>query len=127
MNTHGSNSPIVPERDLSGEKKIVLSVYILQAASFLIGITYFIAVAVNYLQRGAVAGTWLESHFRWQINTFWFSLLWFVIGGATLVWAIGYFILIADVIWMIYRIVQGWANLVRDQPMYLQSGPFRSP
>jgi uncharacterized membrane protein len=127
MNTHGSNSPVVPERDLSGEKKIVLSVYILQAASFMIGITYFIAVVVNYLQRGAVAGTWLESHFRWQINTFWFSLPGLVIGGATLFWAIGYFILIADVIWMIYRIVQGWANLARNQPMYLQSGPFRSP
>lgn len=126
MTTGHSIPPAAPMRDLSGEKKIVLSVYILQAASFLVGFTFFVAALINYLQRSAVAGTWLESHFRWQINTFWFGLLWGFVGGFTLLWGIGYFILIADVLWMIYRIVQGWANLLRNQPMDLESGPFRS-
>lgn len=126
MNAEISGTSTVPERDLSSEKKIVVTVYALQAASFLLGFTYFIGILINYLQWSAVSGTWLESHFRWQIKTFWYSVLWAFIGGFTLLWGIGYFIVIADVIWMIYRIVQGWSNLIRDQPMYLQTGTFKS-
>ncbi|QSA98161.1 hypothetical protein [Methylococcus sp. EFPC2] len=126
MNAFTSRSSTVPEHDLSGEKKIVTTVYALQAASFLLGFTYFIGILINYLQRPVVAGTWLESHFQWQINTFWYSLLWGFVGGFTLFWGVGYFIVIADVIWMIYRIAQGWSNLARDQPMYQAGGPFQS-
>jgi uncharacterized membrane protein len=63
------------------------------------------------------AGTWLESHFRWQIRTFWFGLLWGVIGAALLLVLVGYFVLLADAIWIIYRVVKGWLNLSDNRPM----------
>ena len=99
-------------------KTIATVVYALQAASFLLGITFIVAVIVNYIKKEGVQGTWLESHFRWQIRTFWFSLLWSVIGFITAFVVIGYFILIADGVWVIYRIVKGWLRLADNKEMY---------
>ncbi|MBL8142540.1 MAG: hypothetical protein JNM38_15585 [Acidobacteria bacterium] len=87
--------------------------------SFVFGWPSIIAVVVNYVKRGEARGTWLESHFTWQIRTFWFALLWAcVVGvvGAVLaivligiaIWAIGFFVL---GIWAIYRIARGWLAL----------------
>ena len=87
--------------------------------SFIFGWPSIIAVIINYVKRGDARGTWLESHFTWQIRTFWFAMLWsiliFLIGlPLTLViigfgvWAIGFFIL---GVWAIYRIVKGWTRL----------------
>ena len=69
------------------------------------------------MKREEVAGTWLASHFSWQIKTFWFGLLWAVVGAATLVIMIGFAILFANFIWIIYRIIKGWLNLNEDKPM----------
>ncbi|MBN1957334.1 MAG: hypothetical protein JW773_03945 [Desulfuromonadales bacterium] len=99
-------------------KTLTMLVYALQAASFLLGLTLFVAVIINYVKREEVRGTWLESHFRWQIRTFWFSLWWSLLGVLTFVAVIGYFILIADMLWLIYRIVKGWLQLANAQPMY---------
>ena len=99
-------------------KTVTTVVYGLQAASFLFGITFIIGVIVNYVKRADARGSWLESHFRWQIRTFWFSLLWSIVGFATFFIILGYLILVADVIWVIYRIVKGWLNLIDDKPMY---------
>ena len=87
--------------------------------SFIFGWPSIIAVIINYVKRGGARGTWLDSHFSWQIRTFWFAMLWsllvFLIGlPLTLVivgfgiWAVGFFIL---GIWAIYRIVVGWSRL----------------
>ena len=87
--------------------------------SFIFGWPSIIAVIINYVKRGDARGTWLDSHFSWQIRTFWFAMLWsllvFLIGlPLTLVivgfgiWAVGFFIL---GIWAIYRIVVGWSRL----------------
>ena len=86
-------------------------VYALQAAGFLFGITWVVAVIIDYVKRDDAAGTWLESHFRWQIRTFWWGLLWGVIGGILFIVIVGWFILMADAIWIIYRIVKGWLRL----------------
>lgn len=99
-------------------KDITTAVYALQAASFLIGITFIVAVIINYLKRDVVRGTWLESHFDWQINTFWFCLLWTVVGLVTLIVGLGLVILPATYIWVIYRIVKGWLRLAEYKPMY---------
>jgi len=85
--------------------------------SFLLVITFFIAVILSYLKRDAARGTWLESHFRWQIRTFWFSLLWIVLGLLTYLIIIGWFILFAASLWLIYRILKGWLNLNDAKPM----------
>ena len=99
------------DADLQSLKNIVTAVYALQAVSFFLGITYFVAIILDYIKRDDARGTWLESHFRWQIRTFWYSLLWFVLGAITLVVIIGYFILVANGLWLIYRIAKGWLNL----------------
>jgi uncharacterized membrane protein len=107
-----------PKIDLQSLKKHATAVYALQALSFLLGITYFVAIVVNYVKLDDTRGTWIESHFRWQIRTFWFSLLWFALGGLLLIIVVGYLILIANGLWMIYRIVKGWLNLNDGKPMY---------
>jgi len=110
-------SAIEDEVDTSN-KTITRVVYALQAVSYLLGVTFFIAVIVNYVKKSSVQGSWLESHFRWQIRTFWFSLLWSVIGFITFYIGVGYLILGADMIWVIYRIVKGWLRLEDGKEMY---------
>jgi len=99
-------------------RKLVALVYGLQAASLIVGVTLIAGVIINYLRREQAAGTWLESHFTWQIRTFWWSLAWCVIGIATLVLVIGIFILLASAVWFVYRIVKGWTELNEGRPMY---------
>jgi len=94
-------------------------IYGLQAGAFLIGLSAIVAVVINYVKREEVAGSWLESHFRWQIRTFWFGLLWGVVGALLYVFVVGWFILMADALWIIYRIVKGWLNLNDGKPMPL--------
>src|SRR2546423_5687865 len=105
------------DEKLKSLKTITLVVYILQAAGFFNGITWIVAVVVNYIKKEEVAGTWLESHFRWQIRTFWFGLLWGAIGAITFIIFIGWAILTANAIWIIYRIVKGWLYLVDGKPV----------
>ncbi len=105
--------------DLQANKTATTVIYGLYALSLLIGVTSLFAIVMNYIKRSDVAGTYLESHFRWQIRTFWFGLLWAFIGAVTLILAVGWFVLIADLIWFIYRIVKGWLNLNENKPMYV--------
>ena len=102
---------------LKSLKTVTTVVYALQALGFFNGITWIAAVIINYVKREDVAGTWLDSHFRWQIRTFWFGLLWAVLGVILFVLIVGWFILAADAIWIIYRIVKGWLNLSDNRPM----------
>ena len=93
--------------------------------AFLTGWPSIIAVIVNYVKRSEVRGTWLESHFRWQIRTFWFGLLWVALCTLFVIFTLGIGILIAWIplgivaIWFIYRIVRGWMALNGGKPMYL--------
>ena len=99
-------------------RKLAALVYGLQAASLLVGVTLFAGVLINYLRRRDAAGTWLESHYTWQIRTFWWSLAWCVAGLATAVLGIGFVILAASAIWFVYRLVKGWTELNEGRPMY---------
>lgn len=110
---------ISTDRATESLKTITQVVYGLQAASFLIGVSFLVALIINYVKRDEARGTWLESHFRWQIRTFWFALLWFVVGFMTAVIGIGYLILFANTIWIIYRIVRGWLRLLDGRGMDL--------
>jgi len=102
---------------LKSLKTITTVVYALQAAGFFIGISWIIGVVVNYVKKEEVAGSWLESHCRWQIRTFWFGLLWGVIGGILVFVLVGFAVLFADAVWIFYRIVKGWLNLNDNRPM----------
>ena len=102
---------------------------ILTAASvvgaFLTGWPSIIAVIMNYIKRGEAQGTWLESHFRWQLRTFWFGLLWVVLCGLFVFLTLGIGLLIVWLplglmsIWLVYRIVRGWHALRDHKPMYV--------
>ncbi|MBW9258435.1 MAG: hypothetical protein K1566_14275 [Candidatus Thiodiazotropha sp. (ex. Lucinisca nassula)] len=117
------NSPTQDQqRNLEREVTLTVGVYALQAASFLFVITLLIGVIINYVKRDDVRGTWLESHFRWQIRTFWFVLLWSIIGFITTVILIGYVILFINAVWLIYRIAKGWLNLQDEKRLYPENG-----
>lgn len=108
---------VTNDRD-KANKTLTTLIYALYAASLLIGLTSLVAIVMNYVKRGDVAGTWLESHFRWQIRTFWFGLLWSVVGVITVAIAVGWLVLLATLVWFIYRIVKGWLRLNDNKPMY---------
>jgi uncharacterized membrane protein len=90
--------------------------------AFVFGVPSIIAVVINYLKREEARETFLESHFRWQIRTFWFALLWFVIGAMLLATVIGLpvalVVFFSDGLWAIYRIARGWLALRNGKPMY---------
>ena len=91
------------------------------AGGFVFGLPSLLAVFLNYLKRGDVAGTWLESHFRWQIRTFWFTALWLVVYGLLIVTIVGIplaWMLIAVLgFWVGYRVVRGWVALGGVRPV----------
>lgn len=93
--------------------------------AFLTGWPSIIAVILNYVKRSEVRGTWLESHFRWQIRTFWFGLLWVALCILFVVVTLGVGALIAWLplafvgFWFIYRIARGWLALNDRRPMYV--------
>jgi len=90
---------------------------------FLGSVPSIIAVILSYVKRGDALGSWAESHFHWQIRTFWYALLWLVIAVlliVTLIGApVGLAMLITVTIWLIYRIARGWMRLLGKQPMYV--------
>jgi uncharacterized membrane protein len=98
-------------------KTLAMVVYALQAAGFLVAITWIVAVVINYVKKEEAAGSWLESHFRWQIRTFWFGLLWGALGALLLIVVVGYFVWVAAGIWVIYRVVKGWLYLNEGKPL----------
>ena len=89
--------------------------------AFVFGFPSIIAVILNYIYRHGTRGTYLESHFRWQIRTFWFAALWIVIGVMLFVTLIGiplaWIMCIAAGIWVIYRVARGWLTLQDRKPM----------
>jgi uncharacterized membrane protein len=91
--------------------------------SFVGGLPSIIAVIMNYARRSATRGTYLESHFRWQIRTFWYALLWAVVCGMLMLTIIGIPLamigLAALGIWIAYRVIRGWLALKDGRPMYV--------
>jgi uncharacterized membrane protein len=79
---------------------------------------------MNYIKRSEARGTWLDSHFRWQLRTFWFGLLWVMVCGLFVFLTLGIGLLIVWLplglmsIWLVYRIVRGWLALRDHKPMY---------
>jgi len=113
-----SEEIVVPdEAQMKSLKSLTQAVYILYALSYFTGVTAIVGIIINNVKKDEVAGTWLESHFRWQIRTFWFGLLWVVIGVLTAFILVGFAILFANFCWIIYRIVKGWLNLNDNKPM----------
>jgi uncharacterized membrane protein len=92
---------------------------------FLFGLPSIVAVVMNYARRAEARGSWLESHFRWQIRTFWFALLWVVVtsicAAPLLIFGIGIVIVWIGFgltgLWILYRVARGWLALRDAQPV----------
>ena len=106
---------------------IGLSTFHTIVGSFIWGLPSIVAVVMNYARRSATVGTFLESHFRWQIRTFWFAVLWSVV-----IWVVSLplmlvligipLFIVAHValgVWIAYRVVRGWLALKDRRPMYV--------
>jgi uncharacterized membrane protein len=89
--------------------------------AFLTGWPSLIAVILNYAKRSEVRGTFLESHFSWQIRTFWYALFWVVVGVGLMLTIVGIplglLVFVAISLWILYRIVRGWLSLLERKPM----------
>ena len=96
------------EKKLESTKKVVFVVYVLYALSYIFGVTYLIGVIIAYVKKNDTNHSWIEDHFKWQINTFWVTILLSIVGVATLAFGIGAIVLVGSAIWNIYRIVKGW-------------------
>ena len=90
---------------------------------FAAGLPSLIAVVLNYFNRAAVRGTWLESHFIWQIRTFWFAWLWMAVALLLFLTVIGiplsFLLFVGAGIWVLYRVVRGWWVLSEGRPLPL--------
>lgn len=112
----------ISTQDTKPLKNLATVVYALQVAGlFLGGLPAIIGLIINYIKKPDAAGTWIESHFRWQMRTFWFALLWLIVGMLSLFIYAGILVLIADFIWVIYRIVKGWLALNDNKSLYNQA------
>ena len=98
-------------------KTLAMVVYALQGLAFLNGVTWIVAVVIDYVKLDDVRGTWLESHFRWQIRTFWWGLLWAAVGAVLMFVLVGFLVWTAAAVWAIYRIVKGWLALNDNKPI----------
>jgi uncharacterized membrane protein len=113
------NMDTTPASDekLDSLKTVTTVTYALYALSLFSGFTAIVAIVLDYIKLDDARGTWLESHFRWQISTFWWCLLWGVVGGLTFFILIGWVIWGVAYVWFIYRIAKGWLNLNDRKPM----------
>lgn len=106
------------EQQIASLRQLTLIIYILYALSWVAGgIPAIVAIVINYLKREDAAGTLYESHFTWQIRTFWWGLGWAVLGVATALFAVGFVILAVAGVWVIYRIVKGLLFWNEYKPM----------
>jgi uncharacterized membrane protein len=87
--------------------------YALYAASFFNGFTLIVGVIIAYVKRNDARGSWQESHFDWLIRTFWWTVLFMVLGGAATIIMIGFLVLFLAGVWLLYRIIKGWVRLAQ--------------
>jgi uncharacterized membrane protein len=115
-----------PERELPPElagnlkslKNWTAVIYLCQVLAFgFFGIPVLIGLGLNFYKRSEVIGTWLESHFNWQIKTSYVVLALLAFSGITLELGFGIYILLGTVVWMVYRIALGWYALNSNQPI----------
>lgn len=100
---------------------VMTSAFVVTA--FLTGWPSIIAVILSYAKRGDASGTYLESHFSWMIDTFWYAAIAIVLSGIMFITLVGIPVAILIVIftglWVLYRIVRGILSLLEEAPLPL--------
>jgi uncharacterized membrane protein len=89
--------------------------------AFLTGWPSILAVILNYVKRSDARDTWLESHFSWQLRTFWFAVLWVSVAVVLFATVVGiplaWILVVATGLWVLYRILRGWVALNDGRPI----------
>lgn len=106
------------QADEKSLKTLTTVIYALYGVSIFFGLTAIVAIIMNYVKKDDVKGTVFESHFRWQIRTFWFGMLWMLLAGLTMFVGVGFILFPIAVIWFIYRVVKGFMYLNDGKAMY---------
>jgi len=99
-------------------RQMAIVVYVLQAVSFVVVVSMIGGVILNYVKREDAAGTWLESHYTWQIRTFWWWLAWMIVAIVLAIIVVGIAVAVVNQIWLLYRIIKGAVRLSEGKPMY---------
>jgi uncharacterized membrane protein len=110
--TPGADDPLASLKTLT---HVIYGLYALSLFGF--GTPAIVAIVLNYIKKDDVRDSWLESHFSWQIRTFWWSVVWVVLGWLTFLILIGWAIWGVAFIWFVYRVAKGWLNLNDGKPM----------
>lgn len=101
-------------------QQLTLLVYILLSLGFFTGgVTWIAAVVINHVKQDSLIGSWYASHFRWQMRTFWFGVLWYAITAPLFLIVVGWFAWCGITIWVVYRIVRGWLAFNENRAMYV--------
>jgi len=109
---------------LNSIKTITMVMYILTALSLVSGgFLGIVAIIVNYVKKDDAVGTIYESHFQWLRNTFWIGLVLGIIGFMLVFVIIGFFVLAATGIWVLYRVIKGFLRFNDGKPMYSDAVP----
>jgi uncharacterized membrane protein len=107
------NGPIIEQgNDTTTMSKLVYALYV---ASIFVGLTGLVGVIIAYVNK-AESPPWLQTHYQFQIRTFWISILFTVIAIITMFIAIGFIILLLTLIWLIVRCVKGYLLLDKGLP-----------
>jgi uncharacterized membrane protein len=129
-----ARSELVPSSGMVTLTHVIYALHAFSALTGLLGVAFvvtaflsgwpsIIAVILNYAKRGATRGSYLESHFRWQIRTFWFALLWVLAAGLLALTVVGlplaWLLAVAVGLWVLYRILRGWLRLGEAKGMPL--------
>jgi uncharacterized membrane protein len=126
-------APEAGDPPLALARQLTLLVYVMHALTSVTLVSFFVAIFVNYSRRHRVAGTIYESHFNWQIGTFWYSLVFFILGVGLLIWGVvdwmgqgaanvglviaGLLVLFFNLCWHLYRVIRGLMHWSDRRPM----------
>ncbi|MDO9602820.1 MAG: hypothetical protein Q7J02_10905 [Rhodocyclaceae bacterium] len=140
MADYEQNGEIIKSDNLDGQSAWCHVMYGLHALSALSGIMTsasiigafvfgwpsIIAVIINYVTRANVRGTWLETHWRWQLRSFWYAALWLLVAGLLAVTLIGIpaaiLVIVVTGFWVLYRVIRGWIALVNRRLLPVPPG-----
>lgn len=101
---------------MENARRMVLVTYILHLIGAIAGLTSIVGLVFNYLHKDKVSGE-IATHHRWMIRSFWWAVVWIVVGFATSWIVIGWFVLGAAWFWYVYRHVKGLVGWVNEEPM----------
>jgi uncharacterized membrane protein len=114
---------LVLERGVEDAKQLARILYLVHAATFFfsLGMLSILPVIVNYVKRPDTAGTLVYSHHTWMLRSFWFYVLWMVVGGVLFATVIGFPLALGvwalAWIWKAYRLIRGFLDLNSNKPM----------